>query len=381
MTAPATGGDTGRVPRVLVAPVTVTPTKPLTPSHVKGLLWVDALYKATALVADVDLRYSLTTYNVTGQTLGFWEYLDRAGPRVDFATLGEDEIGEWYVRYQAQPQRPDHRALLPYRRRVEQTGWVHPASARLVDLWVGHYRALGLHDPGLGVAQPPASTLAETVDTLASRSLCLDLRADGGPVYLDATRFGLPLRQIVSPDGQPNYLACALRELVPVAAGYDEVVLLYDRELAEDYLLLDRVLTALGARVSREVVDRVPIDGVVRSSRHGGWQGYTLSAVRDALADGDADDAAVRLGLRLYFIAVLGRGTQQSFRVEQLRAAVTRAGRLLATAPRARLGEVDRFLRRAMGGHHYVDPYRLTSALLARHGRPPVRELTRLVLV
>src|SRR5438309_506109 len=67
------GGPT----RVLVAPVTVTPTKPLTLSHIKGLLWVDALYKATTLVANVDYRYSLTTYNVTAQTLGFWAYLDR----------------------------------------------------------------------------------------------------------------------------------------------------------------------------------------------------------------------------------------------------------------------------------------------------------------
>ncbi len=59
----------GGPPRVLVAPVTVTPTKPLNPSHLKGLLWVDALYKATTLVAEVDYRYSLTTYNVTAQTL------------------------------------------------------------------------------------------------------------------------------------------------------------------------------------------------------------------------------------------------------------------------------------------------------------------------
>ena len=62
--------------------------------------------------------------------------------------------------------------------------------------------------------------------------MCLDLRADGGPVYLDATRYGLPLRQIVAADGQPNYLACALRELVaagPVATT--SVVLLHDRGL------------------------------------------------------------------------------------------------------------------------------------------------------
>jgi hypothetical protein len=58
--------------RVLLAPVTVTPTKPLTPSHLKGLLWTDVMYRATAAVADVTYRYSHTTYNQTEQTLGFW---------------------------------------------------------------------------------------------------------------------------------------------------------------------------------------------------------------------------------------------------------------------------------------------------------------------
>ena len=363
---------------VLIAPVTVTPTKPLNPSHIKGLLWVDALYKATTLVADVDFRYSLTTYNGTVQTLGFWEFLDRQHGRDDYAAYTEEQIGELYVRYQAQPERPGYEALRPYREAVEDTGWTHPASARLVRLWAEHYAALGMHDPGLAVTQPPRLALAQLLDLLADRDLCLDLRPDGGPVYLDATRFGLPLRQIVAPDGQPNYLAGALRELAGVAASYDEVVLPHDRELTEDYVLLDRVLQALGATVSRVVVERVPIDGVVQPSRYGGWRGHTVSALRSALAG--ADEAAVRLGLRLYFIAVLGRGQQQSFRLDQLRGCVSRAGKLLGTAPRARLGDLERFLRRSMGGHHYVDPYRLTSALLARHGRPPVRELTRLVL-
>ncbi|ROP29413.1 hypothetical protein EDD30_2206 [Couchioplanes caeruleus] len=43
-----------RRPRALVAPVIVTPTKPLTPRHVKGLLRVDVLHRAAALVTDVD---------------------------------------------------------------------------------------------------------------------------------------------------------------------------------------------------------------------------------------------------------------------------------------------------------------------------------------
>ncbi|GGQ71667.1 hypothetical protein [Couchioplanes azureus] len=364
-------------PRVLVAPVTVTPTKPLTPSHVKGLLWVDVLYRATALVADVDYRYSLTTYNVTAQTLGFWAYLDSECPEVDPESLTEEAIGEHYVRYQGRASPASYDVLRCYADRAEATGWVHPVSARMLRIWAGRYAALGLHDPGLTAVQPPGLELAGVLRVLTEHGLCLDLRGDGGPVYLDATRFGLPLRRIVSAEGQPNYLACALRDLLPLAGSYDRMVLLYDRELDADYVLLSKVLEVVGGVVSREVVERVPIDGVVRSSRHGGWQGYTvadlLSGVRDA-----GDTAAVRLGVRLYFIAVLGRGVQQSFRMDLLRQSVVRAGRLLAAGSRTDPVAMDRILRRSMGNLDYVDPYRLTSALLGR-GNPPVRELARAV--
>lgn len=47
-------------PRVLLAPITVTPSKPLTPSHLKGLLWTDVMYRATAQLAEVTYRYSPT---------------------------------------------------------------------------------------------------------------------------------------------------------------------------------------------------------------------------------------------------------------------------------------------------------------------------------
>lgn len=37
--------------------------------------------------------------------------------------------------------------------------------------------------------------------------------------------------QIVNPFGRPDYLACMMRELLPMAPSFDEIVLLYDREL------------------------------------------------------------------------------------------------------------------------------------------------------
>src|SRR5687767_4233712 len=78
-----------RGPRVLIAPVTVTPTKALGLSHLKGLLWVDVMYRATGLLTCVDYLYSHTTFSTTRQTAGFWEYLDRACGHVDASACTE----------------------------------------------------------------------------------------------------------------------------------------------------------------------------------------------------------------------------------------------------------------------------------------------------
>nr|WP_202447135.1 hypothetical protein [Streptomyces sp. SID5468] len=356
----------------MLAPVTVTPAKPLTPSHLKGLLWTDAMFRATAPLADVTYRYSHTTYHPTEQTLGFWEYLDRSYGDADYSGLSEEEIGELYVGYRAEERRAAAEDLSAYAQAVEYTGWVHPASARVLELWTGHYARLGLHDPGLTEHQPPGLGTAEMIARLTASGLGLDQRPYGGPVYLDATRFGLPLRRIVGADGRPNYLACALRELLPFTEDFDEIVLLYDRELDPDYQLLQRVLARSGRRpaVHRVPIGRVPIDGRIASARHGGWRGHTVGALLEEVSGG-TDPAALRLGLRLYFIATLGPGQQQSFRYDLLRGCVVRAARLLdraAAAPAAQ-DPWERTLDRHRRGHLYVDPYRLTTSLLGK-GRP-----------
>ncbi|MEZ0072041.1 hypothetical protein [Planotetraspora sp. GP83] len=367
-------------PRVLVAPVTVTPSKPLTPSHLKGLLWTDVLYRATALVADATYRYSPTTYHPTEQTLGFWYYLDQFHLDVDYSQMSEEEIGELYVGYRACAQTVSAAALRPYADAVEHTGWVHPAGARVLRLWTGHYARLGLRDPGLEVHQPPGLSLEEALDQLKQAGVVLDQRADGGPVYLDATRYGLPLRQIVAADGRPNYLACALRELLPLAPAYDEVVLLHDSGLERDYQLLARLLARSGPAVRRVSLSRVPVDGRITSARYGGWQDHSFGALLRAM-DGRCEPESFRLGMRLYFVASLGPGQQESFRLERLAHWTARAQRLLDRSRTVAARTDTALLERHRSDHFYIDPYRLVSSLLGRHRPAPEPGLLSEVLL
>lgn len=365
-------------PRVLIAPVTVTPTKALGLSHLKGLLWVDVMYRATRSLGDcdVDYLYSNTTFNVTRQTAGFWEYLDRVCGNIDLSAATEGDAGRLYTAFQTQSEPPPDAALLPYVRAVEQTGWTHPVSRRLLELWRGHFAWLGMHDPGLTRRQPPQLAFNEVVEQLAKHDLCLDTRKEGGPVYLDATAQGLPLRPLTSLTGHPNYLGCALRDLLPSVAQYDEIVLLHDRELTQDYILLHKVFDALGgARTHRVCLDRVPLDGAVRSSRHGVGHEHTVTGLAGELRT-YATPQAVRLGMRLYFIAGLGKGENgQSYRQDLLRQSIDRAGKLLAREDSPQAPDAAAFLHHHTGGRNHVDAYRLTSALLRRHQQVPLRAI------
>jgi streptomycin 6-kinase len=84
------------------------------------------------------------------------------------------------------------------------------------------------------------------------------------------------------------------------------------------------------------------------------------------------DTETLRLGMRLYFVATLGPGQQESFRHDLLRNCLTMAARLLKRSRDAvavGAGDLSDALDRHRRGHTYVDPYRLTCSLLGR-GRP-----------
>jgi hypothetical protein len=369
---------TGTRRRILLAPVTVGPTKPLTPSHLKVLLAMDVLHRATATFAEVTHVYTPLAHAGSRQVAGFWEYLDRRHPQMAFDMCTEEEIGELYRRFNQDEQVP-YAALDPYVRRAA-SGWAHPAGVRLLDLWEGHYRTLGLLDPALGRTGPDPMPVAELIELLVRQNLCIDGRALGAPVYLDATVAGLPLRTMVGSDGHANYLASTLCEIVPQLAEHDHVVLAHDLEIRADYRTLAHVLTALGAEASRIEFSRIPLDGIARSSRFGGWQGYTVGALSEPIA-AELGTPAFALALRLYLLAGLGRTSKDSFSVRHLGRWAHRAGRLLGEfggRPKDSAGGLD--LSALAGRLPYVDPHRLVTTLLSRDAEFPATDLLEVMI-
>ncbi|WLW53487.1 hypothetical protein [Streptomyces sp. YU58] len=365
------------VGELVVAPVTITPTKPLTPTHVKGLLWTDVLLKASARVGGVRLVWNNRMATVTTQATAFWHHLELTEPDTDWSRESDARIGERYVRFHAERRAPDRRAVRERLRRADEDGWIHPAGRRMLDVWRAQLDHLGVGDLGLAADRPLATGARAMLDTLAERRLLVDHRRFGGPVHLDGPRWGLPLRQLVDGDGHPNYLLPILRELIPLIRPDRLFLLVHDDGIAADYLLLDRVLTEFGARTLRLPLSRVPVDGASRSSRYGGWQGATLGDL--AATSGTADRAAYRLGMRLYFAGTLHRRSAQPFRMHLLRRCVGRAARLLDRAPAGRTDpappHLTATLARLRAQQGYVDPYRLTAALLGRRSGPPAPEL------
>jgi len=358
---------------LLLAPVTVTPTKPLLPTHVKGLLWVDVLHRATQMVCDVSFLWNARLPNLTGQTVYFWDYLDRKIGRQDYAGLSDLEIGELYVQFHAEGVARPYAAIRPYMERVECEGWVHPASRRMLECWTEQLTQVNVVIPGFTDSRPLPMATDELVELLVRRRLALDHRRYGGPVYLDGTRWGMPLRPVISEEGQANYLLMLLRDLFPAAAPGRDVLLVHDDGLTADYVLVDRLLSVLGARVSRLTLGRVPINGTAQSSRRGGWDDVTLRTLIDECRQ-TFDLDTVRLGLRIYFIAMLNRTAADSFRWELLLRAMRRAERLIETAPD--VADLVACLRRHQAPKAWVDPYRLTQSLM-RSSTNPDRELLR----
>ena len=316
--------------KLLLAPVLVTATKPLTPTHIKGLVWLDLFYKWTSYVHDVVYLSNRLSDDTTSQTLAFWQFLDERGlpGSGDYSDKDDLWIAEQYLRFHGARFAASPEAIHAQRARAEGERYMHGISRRLVEIWQAQYRQLGVRDPGLLQWQPFGIDEPAVLDAVARLGCSLDVRSLHGGVYLDFTDAGVPLRQIVDERGMSNYLVQTLRELLPLATRFDRIVLAFDGNARHDFHLVERVLALAGGNVSAVSMSRVPLDGIVGSSRLGGWAECTCTKILERYRTSH-EIGAVRLGLRLYFVLRLGQEGRESFSYEHLTREIDRAEGLL----------------------------------------------------
>jgi len=352
--------------RILLAPIMITPTKPLTPSHLKALLWLDALWKATATLHDVNCELNRRTCDITLQTCGFWAFLDQQYPNIDYQKENETSIGHRYVEYHKQSSHLDLERVLRYRNMTDQEGWLHPAGMRILQDWQKHLNILQLDNISRYTNSVLPLTAEAVINILKERDCLLDLRKLEAGAYLDFTEQGIPLRRIVDNTAVDNYIICVLRELLHKAAQYDLTLLMYDNALDTDYMLIEKVLNICGAKTKRLSLGRVPLDGITQSSRAGGWENYSLENLYKTYRAEYGEDA-VRLGLRIYFIADLCRNSNKSFSFSGLEKAYAKAAKLLALniVPAPAL-EFKNMLSQSARKTGYVNPYNIVAKLYSK---------------
>ena len=294
--------------KLLFYPTHPTATKPLTPSHVKMFLWFDLLVDATSRVIPVTTLANRVTCDVTAQNLGFWHYLDTSFTDDPALYADKDElwVAEQYVRYHAERFAAPPPVLEELRSRVEHDFWIHPASARILELWSEQCRLLGVDERSLHTWTPLPLTVDEALEALADLDVLIDVRGLGGGAYLDLTPEGIALRQLVSEQGVPNYVVHVLRELLAVGPGYDRVVLAFDAEIRHDFDLVASVLRRAGVETVTLPVDRVRLPGVTGTTRAGGFEPYILARIIERFLPTYGLEA-FRLGIRMYYVLHVGR--------------------------------------------------------------------------
>lgn len=357
----------------LYAPVGITPTKPLTPSHLKGVLLLDFMRRFEGLFAPGTVWHNRRPWDISLQTIRFWDYLDREHGGVDFSTMSEGDIGALYIDCHRAGALPAADRVAAYTGRIEAEGYVHAASHRILELWGEVFATLGLAREALFHSAPFGFDQEAVLARLHAQDMVLDQRRFGGGVYLDLTDEGRPLRVLVSEDGLSNYLLAILRDLLACAPRHDIVCLYHDSGIQRDYEALARVLERLGVRCRRIGFTRVPVDGQVLSAKQGGWERYTAALLLERVAGG-ANCAEIRLGFRLYFLHALGLRQPASYSDEGLGECLERARRLLAVHEPAPLTAADRAaLGRLMKRDGSANVYGALAVLDQKKAAPGLR--------
>tara|TARA_R110002073_G_scaffold45053_2_gene124647 strand:+ start:65200 stop:66303 length:1104 start_codon:yes stop_codon:yes gene_type:complete len=313
--------------KVLYAPVGITPTKPLTASHLRGVLLVDAMQKIRSRIDDVTVWHNRRPWDISLQTTQFWGYLDTHFPDHDYSSETDISLGMKYVRASAASFEASAEMLQGYTSGVDSSGYLHPSAQRMLTIWRDVFSSISV-DPDIITRSDAFEDSAENVmGRLDKLGILLDQRGQGGCGYIDLTDEGLPLRKIVDADGSANYIVAILRDIWMRAQSFDKTFLVYDSSVERDYILLERVLRLTGVECQRCPFKRVPVNGAVLSSREGGWKGTTAGELLVKLREFSV--AAISLGLRMYFLYQLGLRNPTGFDAAQLHRQVEASEKLI----------------------------------------------------
>ena len=357
----------------LYAPVGITPTKPLTPSHLKGALLLDVMQRFESLFTPGVMWHNRRPWDISLQTIRFWDYLDRECAGMDFEAMGEGEIGAHYIACHRDGALPPAERVAAYAERIETEGYVHPASRRILALWGAVFDTLGLPRDALFHSTPFGLDRDSVLARLQAQGMLLDQRGFGGGVYLDLTDEGRPLRMLVSEHGLPNYLLAILRDLLDEAPRHDVLCLYHDANIQRDYEILTRVFERMGLRCRRVGFTRVPVEGLVLSAKQGGWEQYTGARLLERVAAG-ASIAEIRLGFRLYFLHALGLRQPDDYSDAGLAACLERARRVLAQHEPATATPADHAaLRRLMKRDGSANIYGALAVIEQKKASPGLR--------
>lgn len=287
--------------RYIVTPIHITPTKPLNPTHVRHLLYTDALYKGLLLQGyEAIYLYERMGMDVSTQVVKLSKFLQDRQPS------DELEVGQEYVRMNREEFELTEEQILAERISLEQTAQGHKYYDAILPSWKKQHEFLNMYTPDLDNSRKFDVSVAEVIEELKKLGVILDGRKEGEKIYLDFTQEGMRLRVLCSGNMLDyNYILEQLREIFGMRREGDVYVFIFDNELQQDYQLICKILELMGHKTVRIETNRILINGSKQSSRNGGWEEFTLQKVLDRYQDLDYTREEISLGLRMYyFVAV-----------------------------------------------------------------------------
>lgn len=286
--------------KTYLVPVHVDPVKPMNPSHLRHILYVDFLYRQfKALGHDVVYLYNRVYFDVSNQVVKLAKFLESRKSKVETSL----DIGLQYIQMTSERFEIDADTL--YEERAQQQTHLHgyPYYSILLEDWKREHELLDVFDPGFRSPRRIRLTVQEVSTVLNDLGVIFDARRIDGNIYLDLTPEGLPMRKIIGVNEYSyNYLFIVLRELFEYVKKGDEVYFVFDPDLSLDYELLKRVLKKYGCHVFNLTTSRISLGGKIQSARKGGWQGYTTEDILHRYTPRFSSNS-IGLAIRHYLLA------------------------------------------------------------------------------